>query len=119
MQVTVVIIIIIIMGTEQKIREELTQKKKRANAGIRDGITVNKKDGIAATVYSLGTCLFSEIYVRKRCIKEKIMMIMIIIIIIIINLWTESYQKFCALYITFAFRLNSKSVQNDKNYCLR
>jgi len=46
------------------------------------------------------------------------MMMIIIIIIIVINLWTESYQKFCALYFTSAFHLHSKSVQNDKNYYL-
>jgi hypothetical protein len=44
-----------ILGTAHILRKLLTQKNKRANAGTKDIGTINNKDGIAETIYPLGT----------------------------------------------------------------
>jgi hypothetical protein len=50
-----------IFGTAHILRQVLTQKHKRANAGTRDRGTTNSNDRIAATMYSLRTRFVSGI----------------------------------------------------------
>jgi hypothetical protein len=62
--------------------------------------TMNSNERIVETLYSLGTCFVSGIYVQIPCIKEIMIMIMImmmmmmmmmmIIIIIIVVFWQAS-----------------------------
>jgi hypothetical protein len=67
-----------ILGTAHILRKVLTYKNTKSQR------TINNKDRIAATIYSLGTRFFSGICVWIPCVKETMMMMIIIIIIIII-----------------------------------
>jgi hypothetical protein len=82
------------LGTAHIHRKVLTYKCKRAKTGTRDRGTIDSNDGIAATLYSLGTWFVSGICVWIPCIKETMMMVMIMIIIIIIIIKIKAMVKF-------------------------
>ena len=70
-----------LLDTAHILWKVLTEKNKRANAGTRHRGTINNKDRIAATMYSLGTWFVSGICVWIPCIKETMMMMMMMMMI--------------------------------------
>jgi hypothetical protein len=69
-----------ILGTAHILRNVLTYKYNRVNAGTSDTGTINSNNRVDAILYSLGTQFFSGIYVQIPCMKEIMMMIIIIIV---------------------------------------
>jgi hypothetical protein len=57
-----------ILGTAHILREVLTLKYSRANAGTRDIGTINSNDRIAATMYSLGAGLSQEYMYKQNAV---------------------------------------------------